>query len=152
MKLIKVIKNSAEISRAQMDDPSEWISQCSGLGVWGLPERWVPAQEGIDPADILESEMREVKPAIPAQLDEQGNEIAPEAPAEMQEFVKLRAEYTVEIIDISTEHALQQALAARKAEYPSAEEFLNAFFDGGDEALKALRQRRLAIKAKYPKE
>lgn len=118
----------------------------------GLPERWVPAQEGVDPADILESEMREVKPAIPAQFDEQGNEIAPEIPAETQEFVKLRAEYTVEIIDISTEHALQQALAARKAEYPSAEEFLNAFFDGGDEALEALRQRRLAIKAKYPKE
>jgi len=61
-------------------------------------------------------------------------------------------EYTVEIIDISAEHALQQTLAARKAEYPSAEEFLNAFFDGGDEALEALRQRRLAIKAKYPKE
>lgn len=62
------------------------------------------------------------------------------------------AEYTVEIIDITAEHALQQALAARKAEYPSAEEFLNVFFDGGDEALEELRQRRLAIKAKYPKE
>ena len=106
----------------------------------GFSERWVPTQENIDPADILEREMREVKPATD------------DAPAEMQEWVKLRAEYTVEIIDISAEHALQQTLAARKAEYPSAEEFLNAFFDGGDEALQALRQRRLAIKAKYPKE
>jgi hypothetical protein len=36
-------------------------------------------------------------------------------------------------------------------EDPSAEEFLNAFFDGEDEAIDALRQKRLAIKAKYPK-
>lgn len=63
----------------------------------------------------------------------------------------LPAEYTVEIIDITEEYNLQQALASRRSEYPSAEEFLNAFFDGGDEALEALRQRRLAVKAKYPK-
>jgi hypothetical protein len=65
--------------------------------------------------------------------------------------VMLPAEYTVEIEDITAEHALKQVIANRRAEYPSAEDFLNAFFDGGQSALDALQVQRLAIKAKYPK-
>jgi hypothetical protein len=72
-------------------------------------------------------------------------------PAVMQKYVKLKAEYTVEIEDITSEYNLQQVIAARKAEYPSAEEFMNAFFDGGEEAIAALQAKRLEIKAKYPK-
>ena len=63
----------------------------------------------------------------------------------------LPAEYTIEVIDITAEHELAECLAKRKAEYPSAEEFLNAFFDGGQVALDGLQQKRLEIKAKYPK-
>jgi hypothetical protein len=65
--------------------------------------------------------------------------------------VILPAEYTVEIEDITAEHALKQVILKRRAEYPSAEEFLNAYFDGGQVALDALQVQRLAIKAKYPK-
>jgi hypothetical protein len=65
--------------------------------------------------------------------------------------VILPAEYTVEIEDISAEHALNQVISNRRAEYPSAEDFLNAYFDGGDEAVAELQAKRLAIKAKYPK-
>lgn len=60
-------------------------------------------------------------------------------------------QYTVEIVDVTEEHQLSETIKKRKSEYPSAEDFLNAFFDGGDEALEALRQKRLEIKAKYPK-
>lgn len=56
--------------------------------------------------------------------------------------------YTIEIEDISQEHALREVIAKRIAEYPSAADFLNAFFDGG---LEELREKRLAVKAKYPK-
>lgn len=56
-----------------------------------------------------------------------------------------------EIEDITAEVALNQVLNARREEYPGIEEFLNAFFDGGDSAIEELRQKRLAIKAKYPK-
>jgi hypothetical protein len=63
----------------------------------------------------------------------------------------LPAEYTVEITDISTEHALAECISKRKSEYPSAEEFLNAFFDGGEVALAELQAKRLLVKAKYPK-
>lgn len=61
------------------------------------------------------------------------------------------AEYTVEIEDISAQVALENCMAARRAEYPTPEEFLNAFFDGGDTAVAALQAKRLAIKQKYPK-
>ncbi len=63
----------------------------------------------------------------------------------------LPAEYTVEITDISAEHALAECISKRKSEYPSAEEFLNAFFDGGEAALAELQAKRLLVKAKYPK-
>jgi hypothetical protein len=75
------------------------------------------------------------------ELDEEGKETG----------IILSAEYVVEIEDITAEHELDLVIAARKAEYPSAEDFLNAFFDGGDEALEELRQKRLAVKSKYPK-
>jgi hypothetical protein len=60
-------------------------------------------------------------------------------------------EYTVEIVDITVEHALAECIESRKSEYPTPEEFMNAFFDGGDSAVEALKAKRLAIKAKYPK-
>lgn len=63
----------------------------------------------------------------------------------------LPAEYTVEIEDISYDHDLSQVLAKRKSLYPSPEEFLNAFFDGGESAIEELRQLRLAVKAANPK-
>ena len=61
------------------------------------------------------------------------------------------SEYTIEVTDISYEHDLAQCLAARKAAYPTPEEFLNAFFDGGQDALNLLQQKRLEVKAAHPK-
>lgn len=75
------------------------------------------------------------------EVDEEGNPTG----------VMLPAEYTVEITDITTEHELQECINNRKSEYPTPEEFMNAFFDGGDEAVQALQAKRLEIKNKYPK-
>jgi len=63
----------------------------------------------------------------------------------------LPAEYTIEIIDMTQEYALEQCIANRKAEYPTMEEFLNAYFDGGEVAVQILQAQRLAVKSKYPK-
>ena len=62
--------------------------------------------------------------------------------------VILPAEYTIEVSDITQEHALRECIQKRMAEYPSASDFLNAYFDGG---LDLLREKRLSVKAKYPK-
>lgn len=134
-----IIKNKAgEIGwGAQMEDPNAWITECVAANAWGKPERWVlhkdePMAEAYDDADVLEEKVEQVN----------GVDV---------KKVKLKAEYTVSIEDITEQHNLQQVIAKRKAEYPSAEEFMNAFFDGGDEALAALQAKRLEIKAKYPK-
>jgi hypothetical protein len=65
--------------------------------------------------------------------------------------VTLPADYSFDVTDISAEHALKECVAKRKVEYPSPEEFMNAYFDGGEAALAELQVKRLAVKAKYPK-
>ena len=62
----------------------------------------------------------------------------------------LPAEYTIEIVDVTAEVALADCIQKRIAEYPSAEDYLNALFDGSP-SLDELKAKRLAIKAKYPK-
>lgn len=96
-----------------------------------------------DPTEWIESCISNNSWGLPERdvLDEEGNPTGNKIPAE----------YTIEIIDITSEHALQQCIQNRKAEYPTPEEFMNAFFDGGDEAVQALQAKRLEIKAKYPK-
>jgi len=63
----------------------------------------------------------------------------------------LPPEYTIEIIDITYEHELDKVVQKRRSLYPSPEEFMNAFFDGGEEAIEELRQRRLEVKENNPK-
>lgn len=134
------IKNKlgVQIAQAAIEDPTDWIAQGVAGNWWGKAERLVPHKdeplaEPYDEADVLEEKVV---------IDDLGQE---------KKFVLLKAEYTIEIEDISAKYALEQVLAKRKSEYPSAEEFLNAYFDGGPEALGVLQMKRLEIKAKYPK-
>lgn len=105
---------------------------------FGKPERWVleksdpMAEEQYDDADVLETEAR----------DDLG---------EIKTWVKLKPEYTIEIIDVTYETALQECIQNRIRAYPTPEEFMNAFFDGPEIAIDLLRQRRYEVKAKYPK-
>jgi len=165
MKKIKVTDKNGTI---EYTNDGELINRLHLMG-HGLPERIVEDIEGsYDPADVIEHINLVITPAIDpvlvseavlAVLDEQGNVVTPEVPAVYTEAVpavikkqvKLKAEYTVEIIDISAEHALEECIKNRKAEYPTMEEFLNAYFDGGEVAVQTLQAKRLAVKQKYPK-
>lgn len=131
-----IVKNISGIQThgAEMEDPQMWIDSCIKQNLWGKPERWVlhkdeSMSEAYDETDVLEEKIEEHD-------------------ARSVKMVKLKAEYTIEIEDISKEHELREVIAKRVAEYPSAAEFLNAYFDGG---LDLLREKRLAVKAKYPK-
>jgi hypothetical protein len=90
-------------------------------------------------------------------MGEETNTIVMEDPSEVlanlvdTNYFGLPGEYTVEIIDITSEYALAEVIKNRVAEYPSPAEFMNAFFDGGESAIAELQAKRLAIKAKYPK-
>lgn len=137
-KIIIRQKDGTERAGAEMLDPTQWIQQGISENWWGKSERWVlektdpQAQEQYDDADVLETEARE---------DTSG----------LKTWVKLRAEYTIEILDVTFDHALQECLNKRRAQYPTPEEFLNAYFDGGEIALDILKQKRFEVKAKYPK-
>jgi hypothetical protein len=135
-----IIKNKQgiQIAQAAIEDPVDWIAEGVAGNWWGKPERLVPHKdeplaEPYDDADVLEERII---------TDDLGQD---------KKFVKLQAEYTIHVEDISSQYALEQVLAKRKAEYPGAEEFLNAYFDGGPDALGVLQMKRLQIKAKYPK-
>jgi hypothetical protein len=140
-----IIKNldGVQTHGAEMEDPTQWIAYCVAQNVWGKPERWQEEYrkgespswvEPYDLADVIEEEDR------PDPVSD-----------DLIHWVKLRAEYTIEIQDITYEHDLDLCIAQRIAEYPDLGAFLNAFFDGGDAAIEGLRAQRLAVKAKYPK-
>jgi hypothetical protein len=58
---------------------------------------------------------------------------------------------TFEVRDISFECELRKVIELRKSEYPTFEEFLNAFFDESESGIEKLRQKRIEVKLKYPK-
>lgn len=153
--------------------PERWVLHKDELGA-----------EAYDDVDVLEERtdvlqpavdavMELVSPAIPAVdavLDEQGVEISPAVPAVnaaysevshavpavVQKWVKLKAEYTIEIIDLDQdpEYLLQQCHTKRQAEYPSLGEFADAFVkmqNGDASQMEAYVAACLAVKAKYPK-
>lgn len=95
-----------------------------------------------DPQAWIEDCVKNNYWGLPERLeyDENGNAIG-----------NLPAEYTISIEDVTNESMLEVCIANRKAEYPTMEQFLNAYFDGGESALQELQAKRLAIKTKYPK-
>jgi len=128
---------------------------------FGKPERWQlhkdePMAEAYDDADVLEEMIEEIQPAVEAVLDDQGVEVSPAIPAVTQKKVKLKAQYSIEIIDLDQdpEYLLQQCHAKRQAEYPSLGEFADAFVkmqNGDASQMEAYVDACLAVKAKYPK-
>jgi hypothetical protein len=149
MKKIKITEKSG--ASIEYINDGEVINRLHLMG-HGLPERIVADVEGsYDPADVIEHIDLVVAEAVPAVLDEQGSVVTEEVPAVIKKQVKLKPEYTIEIIDMTQEYALEQCIANRKAEYPTMEDFLNAYFDGGEVAVQILQAQRLAVKAKFPK-
>lgn len=125
-----------------MEDPSAWIASCEAVNAWGKPERWQPEKNGDSSPLIPDYDLEDV-------ID---SEDRPDpVTGELVHWVKLRAEYTIEIEDITYDHDLAECMKNRIKEYPRPEDFMNAFFDGGQDALDELQALRLAIKAKYPK-
>lgn len=121
------IKNKAGVAGwgAQLEDPTAWIAECVAANVWGKPERWIlhkdellltgysaeQVAEAYDDADVIAEEIREAVPATE------------EAPAVTQKWVKLKAEYTVEIEDITAQVA-QQAINAEALAYLASTDWL----------------------------
>jgi hypothetical protein len=148
-----IVKNleGVQTHGAQMEDPAAWILDCVEHDYWGKKERLVPQDEPHEASDVLEEVDVVMSPEIPAVMNDAGEIVQEAIPAVVKKHVKLRAQYTVEIVDVTAEWELDECIQSRKDEYPSPEEFMNAYFDGGPAALGVLMQQRLEVKAKYPK-
>ena len=164
MKKIKITHKHNPIGweeRLPGSDAQAWVNQMIQAQAFGKPERFVlhkdePMAEAYDDADVLEEIIEKIQPAVEAVLDDQGVEVSPAVAAVTQKKVKLKAQYSIEIIDIDQdpEYLLQQCHAKRQAEYPSLGEFADAFVkmqNGDASQMEAYVAACLAVKAKYPK-
>jgi hypothetical protein len=95
---------------SESSDFNEIVTVNSVSGKWGKPERWQlykdePMAEAYDDADVLEEEIR------------------PNLDGSEQKWVKLKAEYTVEIEDITAQVA-QEAINAEALAYLASTDWL----------------------------
>lgn len=164
---------------AEMLDPTQWIADCIASNAWGKPERWVlhkdePMAEAYDDADVLEERTVEDMPAVdpvliseaipgsPAVMDEAGNIVQaeiPETPAVYSEAitarthkeVKLRAEYTVEIEDISAMVELQKLSTEALRYLESTDWMIIREIDAGIPCPAEVKQARAEARTKVVK-
>jgi hypothetical protein len=119
---------------SEIDDFSEVIALNSVSEKWGKPERWVLHKdelmaEAYDDADVLEEEMRDLDGVA-------------------QKFVKLKAEYTVEIEDITAQVA-QYAINAEALAYLASTDWLIIReVDAGVPCPIEIKSERAAARAK----
>jgi hypothetical protein len=173
-----IIKNLAGVQThgAEMQDPSAWISECVLHDVWGKKERQVlhkdePSAEAYDEADVLEEIViidipvvdpvliSEAFPGFAAVMDDAGNIVQEEIPARPAVYsdaipavthkeVKLRAEYTVEIIDISAKVEQEKINAEALAYLASTDWMVIREMDSGLPCPAEVKSARAAARAK----
>jgi len=153
-----IIKNKQGVMGwgAEMLDPTQWIADCVAGNVWGLPERWVlhkdePMALAYDEADVLEERIVEDMPAVEAVMDDTGAIVQEEIPARTHKEVKLRAEYTVEILDITAQVEQERINAEALAYLASTDWLVIREIDAGVPCPAEVKAERAAARARIVK-
>ncbi len=175
-KVIIKNKEGQHTHGAEMIDPQGWIADGVAGNWWGKPERWVrhkdePMAEGYDEADVLEERIVEDYPAIdpvliseaipgsPAVMDEAGNIVQAEIPetpavysegmpAKTHKEVKLKAEYTIEILDISAQVEQEKQNAEALAYLASTDWLIIREIDAGVPCPVDVKAKRAEARSK----
>jgi hypothetical protein len=145
-----IIKNLAGIQThgAEMLDPQAWIAEGVAGNWWGKPERVVPKSADYDEADVLEEFDHVVNPAIDEVVNESGEVVQEAIPAVTVKMVKLKAEYTIEIIDI-TEEVEQQKVNEESLNYlASTDWYVIREVDAGIPCPEDIKQKRAEARSK----
>jgi hypothetical protein len=116
---------------AEMLDPTQWIADCIASNVWGLPERNLPVSANFDEADVVERFDIEMSPAIAEVVNDAGEIVQEAIPAVTVPMVKLRAEYTIEILDITAQVAQEKTNAEALAYLASTDWMVIREIDAG---------------------
>lgn len=143
MKRVTITDKSNElITTVEMDDPSNWLHTNISHNAWGRPERWQQEYKRYEsPSWVMPYPLSDV-----LQDEDRVNDYDV-----IEHWVKLKADYNISIEDITYEYTLAQCYQNRLSEYPTMNEFMNAYFDGGQDALTALQAKRIDTKRRFPK-
>lgn len=152
MKKISIKKKSGVIGWcAEFADPTEWIADCVQKNKWGKPERWVLHKdelgaEAYDEADVLEEKVEEVTHSVVA-----GEGAEPSSLVKSQKWVKLKAEYTVEIEDITAQVAQEAINSEALAYLASTDWMIIREVDAGVACPAEVKAERAAARARIVK-
>ena len=173
MKLINVKNKNSELisSNNKIENLfcDEFILININNGSWGKPERWVRAKELMEngnpnepehwmwhseyyeESDVLQTEER-TRSYIVNEVNELGHTIEVEK-EEKETWVLLKADYTIEIIDLDADYdwLLSECHRKRKAEYPPMENYLDAIVKNDEQQKQDYIDKCLEVKSKYPK-
>lgn len=170
MKKVKIINHKTQNEFGNiLEDPTEWIADCVANNYWGLPERWVQAKELLEngnpnepehwvwhseryeDSDVLRTEERKT-PFIAYETNELGHTVEVQK-ERIEKWVLLKAEYTVEVVDLDNDYdwLLSECHRKRREEYPPVGEYLDAVVKGDEVQVSLYVQKCLEVKAKYPK-
>jgi len=171
MKNIKVYdkQNKLISDENKYENENDFINYIVSTNYFGKPERWVLAKklmengnseelehwmwhsEHYEDSDVLQTEIR-IRKYIVNELNELGHTIEVEK-EENENWVLLKADYTIEIIDLDSDYdwLLSECHRKRRAEYPDSGEFLDSIVKGDEEQKQMYIDKCLEVKLKYPK-
>lgn len=166
MKKLKIISKD-NLNQAEYFGDESMLPEIYGwlAPEFGLPERWVPHKdEGgeYDEADVLDERIVELSPGqplIPEQpavyeggsLVSEAVPMIPEVPAVTQKQVKLRAEYSVQIEDISQQLEQERINAEALAFLLSTDWLIIRELDAGIPCPAEVKAARQAAREKIVK-
>jgi hypothetical protein len=157
-KVIIKNKEGQHTHGAEMLDPQAWIADGVAGNWWGKPERWVlhkddrmPMAEGYDEADVLEERIVEDYSAIDAVMDDAGAIVQEAIPAKTHKEVKLKAEYTIEIEDITAQVEQEKTNAEALAYLASTDWLVIREMDAGIPCPAEVKAERAAARARIVK-
>lgn len=171
MKLIRVFnkQNKLVSDLNHYEDPTEFINFNVSNNTWGKSERWVLAKELMEngnpnepehwmwhseyyeESDVLQTEER-TRSYIVNEVNELGHTIEVEK-VEKETWVLLRADYTIEVIDLDADYdwLLSECHRKRKEEYPKIEDWMDAMVKNDEQQKQDYIDKCLEVKSKYPK-
>jgi hypothetical protein len=146
------LSNWLELIGEAKGKPERWVlaKELMENGNPEEPEHWMWHSEYYEDSDVLQTEIR-IKKYIVNELNELGHTIEVEK-EESQNWVLLKADYTIEIIDLDKDYdwLLSECHRKRKAEYPDSGEFLDSIVKGDEVQKQMYIDKCLEVKLKYP--
>ena len=151
MKKIIITRKNGSLSGAEMLNPQAWIADGIAGNWWGKPERVVPKSADYDVADVLEEFDHVVNPAIDEVVNESGEVVQEAIPAVTVTMVKLKAEYTIEIEDITAKVEQEKINAEALAYLASTDWMVVRFAENGTPYPEEIKAERAAARARIVK-